>query len=575
MAAAQNLILREEVEHLSDLFRRRVELTPEAVAYCAYDAQRGHWFELQWQQMAERVAEWRTQLQQWSVEAGERLAILLDNSPAWVAMDQTAAALNLITVPLFFRDRVENMAYVIAHSGARTLVVRGAEQWDALQPLLEDSALQRVIQVVSDWERSAELRLLWSRNEITVEECTPVPPELATIIYTSGTTGQPKGVMLSHRNIISNCFATASVTPLYPEDRFLSFLPLSHALERTVGYYLPLLAGASVAFARAIETIQQDLVEIRPTVLVSVPRLFEKVDERFEEKLAAASPLKRLLVRWAQRVGRDHFRVSQRRCCWKLNQLFHPLLDRLVGQKVRDSLGGRLRIVVSGGAPLLPSIADRYIGFGVPILQGYGLTECSPVVSGNSLEWNVPEGVGRALPEVETRIDPVSHELQVRGPGLMMGYWENLESTREVIDHEGWFHTGDVARMGDENLYITGRIKEILVLSNGEKVPPVDVELAIQQDRWIDQVMVVGEGQPSLTALVVLSRQAKSDRPKRLLRRINRQLHAFPGYAKVKQVVISGYPWTLEAGLVTPTMKLRRKKIVERFQEQIESASKK
>ncbi len=571
MAADQDVITPDQVGTLYQLFQCRVALTPEVIAYRAYDAQRACWFELQWQQMAERVAQWRGQLQVWKVMEGERLAILLENSPAWVAMDQTALSLDLITVPLFFHDRVENMAYVIAHSRARTLVVRGSEQWEALRPLLEESALERVIQIVPDWERSAELKLLWSRSEPAAAEATRPPPQLATIIYTSGTTGQPKGVMLSHRNILSNCFGTASVTPLYGEDLFLSFLPLSHALERTVGYYLPLLAGATVAFARAIETIQQDLVEIRPTVLVSVPRLFEKVNERFEEKLTHASLLKRWLVRWAQRVGADHFRVVQRRCCWKPNQIFYPLLNRLIGQKVRDSLGGRLRIVVSGGAPLLSAIADRFIGFGIPILQGYGLTECSPVVSGNSLEWNEPESVGRHLPEVETRIDPETRELQVRGPGVMMGYWENLEATRVVIDQERWFHTGDVAEMRYGNLYITGRIKEILVLSNGEKVPPVDIELAIMQDPWVDQVMVVGEGQPFLTALVVLGQQAKGEGEERLLRRINRQMHAFPGYAKVKRVVIAERPWTLEDGLVTPTMKLRRKKILECYQDVLES----
>ncbi len=563
-------LIPAEIETLDQLFRQRVEHTPHATAYRAWDAEQIMWYSLSWLQMAERVSAWKEQLEAWGVSAGERLAILLENGPAWVAIDQSAHAVGAVTVPLFFNDRPENMAYVIGHSEATTLVLRNRQQWHRIEPLIADTVLQRVVQIETDWKASETLNLLWERPSEQLPVPTSAPSRLATIIYTSGTTGQPKGVMLSHQNILSNCFGAASVTPLYPEDTFLSFLPLSHALERTVGYYLPMFAGCSVAFAQSVETIRHDLLEIRPTVLIAVPRLFEKVNERFEERLAMASHGKRLLVRWAQRIGIEHFRVEQRRCCWRFRQLLYPLLDRLVGRKIRAIMGGRLRIVVSGGAPLLPAIADRFIGFGVPILQGYGLTECSPVVSGNSLAHNEPDSVGRALPDTSLKIQQGDGELLVRGPGVMMGYWKNEEATAAVIDHDQWLHTGDIARIESGTLYITGRIKEILVLSSGEKVSPVDIEMAILQDPWIDQVMIVGEGDPSLTALVVLSERGRSQGSEAVMvQRIAGQMHAFPGYAKVKRVVIAESPWTLEEGLVTPTMKLRRERIIERFREQL------
>ncbi len=560
------------IETLHQLFLDRAEQTPDAVAYRSHDSEHSIWIDLSWRQVAERIGLWAQQLREQGVSRGERLAILLENSPEWIAIDQAALSLGMVTVPLFYNDRAENMAYVVAHSGTKILILREREQWKALQPLVEDSSLERVLLIPSGWESSGELHYLWRRGSAVQEQCrSSISEELATIIYTSGTTGNPKGVMLSHHNILENCRGALTVAEVFPSDVFLSFLPLSHALERTVGCYLPMMAGATVAFARSVLTIQRDLQVIRPSVLITVPRLFEKVNERFEEKISDASGLMRWLVNSAERTGVIHFLIQQGRSRWGVAQLLYPLLDRVVGRKIRASLGGRLRIVVSGGAPLAASIANRFIGFGVPILQGYGLTECSPVVSSNRPESNHPDSVGEPLPETELKIQGGSGELLVRGPGVMMGYWEQPVETEKAIDSEKWFHTGDVAEIRANHLYITGRIKDILVLSNGEKISPVDIEISILQDPWVDQVMVVGEGRPFLIALVVLNDQGQGCDRDTLLARISGHMERFPGYAKVKRVIIAHKPWTIDQGLVTPTMKLRRSKIVERYGGRLEA----
>lgn len=537
-------------ETLHQLFLQRVADSPDAVAYKSRaSGSTSSWIELSWQQVAERVALWGEQLKNMGCKPGDRLAILLENSPEWVSIDQAAFSMQMVTTPLFVHDRPANMAYVISHSGSRILVLRDIKQWERLKSIVADSALERVLLVKSGWENSVELKLIWQR-EVAVElgDEISVPDGLATIVYTSGTTGNPKGVMLSHRNILENCAGAFSVARLFPTDLLLSFLPLSHALERTVGCYLPMMAGSTVAFSRSVLTVQRDLVDLKPTVLIAVPRLFEKIDEQIEEKLSTATWIVKLLAARATK-----------------------LFSMIIGRKVRNTLGGRLRVVVSGGAPLAKTVANRLISFGVPILQGYGLTEAGPVVSSNRLEGNRPDSVGMALPDTEIKIQGENRELLVRGPGVMLGYWRDQSETNRVIDSEGWLHTGDVAKVKGGYLYITGRIKDILVLSNGEKISPPDIEMAILQDPLIDQVVVVGEGRPFLSALVVVNEHGQHPSNQELIRRIAYRMGSFPGYAKVKRLIILNEPWTIEQGLMTPTMKLRREKILEYYQEDLDA----
>jgi long-chain acyl-CoA synthetase len=301
--------------------------------------------------------------------------------------------------------------------------------------------------------------------------------------------------MLSHHNMLSNAYFTLQSFDVTGADTFLSFLPLSHTLERTCGYYLSVMAGARVAYARSIPQLAEDLAAIRPTLLISVPRIYERVYGAIKAKLAEGPAVRRMLFELATEVGWTRFEHQQGRGPWRPGFVLWPLLKKLVADKILARLGGRLRAAVSGGAALPPDVARVFIGLGLPVLQGYGLTETSPVVSNNNIEDNVPASIGKPIHGVQVKIGE-KNALLVKGPNVMLGYWENPEATRAMFTEDGWLNTGDTARMdGEGRLYITGRLKEIIVLSNGEKVPPVDMEAAIARDPFFEQVMVMAENE--------------------------------------------------------------------------------
>ena len=585
---------------LPALFRERVAATPTKVAYRHFDPAASEWCATSWAAMATEVGRWQQAFLKEGLAPGDRVAIMLRNSREWVVFDQAALGLGLVTVPLYVDDRPDNVAYIVREAGVKLLVVEGRRHWKRLQKVKDELAgLQRIVSVTrieaEDEPQDERLESLnaWLfglEGEVLARES--ATDELATIVYTSGTTGRPKGVMLSHRNILYNAQATARVYGhmLSGGDRFLSFLPLSHMLERTAGYYLPMLVGAEVVYARSVQQLADDLQRQQPTILISVPRIYERVYARIQGNLAKQSPRARRLFELAVAVGWHRFQVQQGRAGWHPRLLLWPLLKRLVADKVMARLGGRLRYAVCGGAALPPEIARLFIGLGLPLLQGYGLTETSPVISANRPDDNIPDSVGLALDGIEVRIGP-QDELLTRSPSVMMGYWQNEEATRAAIDEEGWFHTGDQARIDEGgHIYITGRIKDIIVLTNGEKVPPADMEMAIALDPLIEQVMVIGEGRPFLAALVVLNRDewrrlaeelgVDPDDPaslrerfveKAVLARIQKRLAEFPGYAVIRRAWLSLVPWTVDDGLLTPTLKVKRPQVLRRHAEAVEA----
>jgi long-chain acyl-CoA synthetase len=454
------------------------------------------------------------------------------------------------------------------------------------------SSVQRFValDVVSDRE---EPRLSYAANWLPVAAQLQPPyaataGQLATIIYTSGTTGKPKGVMLSHANILSNAYDTLATFQVYPEDLLISFLPLSHTFERTLGYYLTVMTGSVVAFARSVPLLGEDLQTIKPTVMISVPRIYERVYSAIHAKLEGGSPLKRRLFKLAVEVGWARFLCQQSRGSWKLSFLLWPLLNHLVAKKVLVKLGGRMRAAISGGAALSPEVSRLFVGLGLPVVQGYGLTETSPVISASPLHNNFPDSAGQPIRGVQARIG-AQNALLVKGPNVMMGYWKNAQASKEMIDTDGWLNTGDTARISETgHIYITGRLKEIIVLSNGEKIPPTDMEIAIIRDRLFDQVMVFGEGRPYLVALAVVNpdnwkllatqlgldaSQPESLLDKRVqdqaLKRIALQIHEFPGYAQIHRVRLLTEPWAIENGLLTPTLKLKRLQVVAKYSAEI------
>jgi long-chain acyl-CoA synthetase len=584
----------ESVITLDGLFRERVKRTPTSIAYKEFNATHQVWRDYTWEQIARQVRRWQTAMKREELQTGDRVALMLRNGISWVIYDQAALGLGLVNVPLYTSDRPDNVAYIIRDSGAKILLLERPEHWDLFAEVESElSCLVRILVLYPLPTTATDPRLAYVEHWLPEEPDSILPAQhnaqsLASVIYTSGTTGRPKGVMLSHHNILSNAYYSLQTLDVWQEDLFLSFLPLSHTFERTVGYYLTIMTGSTVAYARSIPQLGEDLLVLRPTILISVPRIYERVVSAIKAKLSEGGAIKRYLFNFTVNVGYGLFEYQQQRAKWRIAFLLWPLLKRLVAKKVLEKFGGRIRVALSGGAALPQEISRLLLGLGLPILQGYGLTETSPVVCCNRLGNNIPTSVGKALEKCAVKIGD-NGELQVKGPNVMLGYWNNPEATSAVIDSEGWFHTGDTARIDAAGfIYITGRIKEIIVMSNGEKIPPLDMESAIVRDPLFEQVMIIGEGRPYLSALVVLNpdhwkkfavqnglsldmEPYSGDEiiEKLVLGNIGRQIKEFPGYAQVRRAYILKEPWSIENGFLTPTMKLRRTKVVERYETEI------
>ncbi|MHB1587312.1 MAG: AMP-dependent synthetase/ligase [Acidiferrobacteraceae bacterium] len=549
-----DLGLPETVRTLTGLLLWRVFDTPDRVAY--RDATRT----LTWASVAALGARYRKALHNEHLAPGDRVAICARNSIEWILFEQAALSLDLVIVPLFFNDRADNLAWCLEHSGTRLVLIEDGALWQAVAPLapgvhravlLSASSEPRACPI-ADWLPAEGEPLALPHED---------PGRLATIVYTSGTTGRPKGVMLSHDNILSNVRALLGALPEVRRQshRLLSFLPLSHMLERTVGSYVPMAAPWEVMFGQGVQSLAEDLRRFQPTLIVSVPRVFERIDQRMSERVNA-SPVRRRLFQRTVAAGWRRFN----RCASVTDRLLWPLLDRLVARTARAAFGGQLRFVFIGGAAMAPRLFETFTGLGLTFVHGYGLTETAPVICCNRLEDNAPLSVGRALPDVLVRLDAAG-ELEVRGPNVMLGYWRDPEATRAAFTGDGWLRTGDLARIEDGRIYLSGRRKEIIVMSNGEKVSPQDAEQAILGDPVFQQILLVGEGRPRLALLAVAAPAPEAE----LVRRANARLHDFPGYVRVRRVYRVDEPWTVENGLLTPTLKHRRQEIERRYADAI------
>ncbi|KAB2916357.1 MAG: long-chain fatty acid--CoA ligase [Hyphomicrobiaceae bacterium] len=581
---------------LPGLFRERVARSPDAVAYREWDSASGQWCDFTWRDTARLVARHHAALANIGLASGDRVAIQLPNGIDWVAFDIAAMAAGLITVPLYTYDSVGNAAHILASSGARLVLTDTWERWGALDKLRSQfPAVQHV------WVRETnaagfaaspgppEVISLASALPTTAKEprAQPLDPRAtATIIYTSGTTGLAKGVMLTHFAILWNCEAASKFIPPLRSDVFLSFLPLAHAFERTLGYYLPMMGGSMVAYARSVETLRGDLQAIRPTVFLAVPRIYERVHEAIQRE-AQQHPIKGALIRRTAEAGWRICEARRRRCrppglAWRLAW---PLLDRLVARRVLGAFGGRLRVAVSGGASLPADIARFLMGMGLPLVEGYGLTEAAPVVTATALDDARPGCVGLPLHGLEIRLGD-DNELLVRSPSTMKGYWQDPAATARAIDANGWLRTGDVAEIREGRVYIGGRLGERLALSTGEKVMASTIEAAIRQDALFEQVCVFGDGRPCLTAAISLNGQCWSSFASKfgldarlpnstnavanILQRIGELLSDLPAYAQVRSVHLVLEPWTIQQGLLTPTLKVKRRAIEERYRKEID-----
>ncbi|MGO9991879.1 MAG: AMP-dependent synthetase/ligase [Steroidobacteraceae bacterium] len=592
-----------EIRTLAELFDWRVARTPLAEAYRQFDEATAEWLSITWGEASLRVAGFTAAIAGLALPQGARVAVLLPNGLHAVCIDQAALALACVPVPMHALDNPASIAYILSDSDASLLVAASDTQWQAIANT--GVALTALRQVVVLHREIAEPAPIGTVPVRSLEEwLSHIPPgisgervrppaagDLAALVYTSGTTGRPKGVMLTHDNVVANVKSVLQRVAPVAGDVFLSFLPLSHTFERTAGYYLPVAAGCCVAFARSTKLLPQDLKTVRPTILISVPRIYERVIAAIETELAGSAVKSWLFVR-AQTVGWRRFIRAQGRSPAAAMQTARdaftwPLLNQLVARKLRAQFGGRLRLAVSGGAPLSQSVARCFLGLGVPIMQGYGMTETSPVVAVNTPDDNDPATVGRPLAGVEVHIGE-NQELLVRGPNVMRGYWKRDDDTARAFT-DGWLHTGDQAAIEAGRIRILGRVKDIIVTSTGEKIAPTDLELAIMADPSFAAAYALGDNRPFIACVVVLDQnywdrlagtlQLEPTDPASLqshaaraavLQRIHDLTGSFPYYAQPHAAVLTLEPWTIENSLLTPTLKLKRNNLAAHFAAQIE-----
>jgi len=583
------------------LFLDSANRYPDRTALMARDPG-GRYTGMTYRRLRETVDRLAEALKGLGIQAGDRAAIYSGNRPEWAMADLAVLRLGGIVVPIYQTLPPAAVADILDDSGARLLFVQNAELWSGLRPAVEGcSSLEQVVlfQGIPTPGRKKDhvfADLLVGDRPADAESHGPPFPEIspqnpATIVYTSGTTGEPKGAVLTHANISSNALAAIKRFHFTSEDIILSYLPLCHMFERTCGYYTFLFAGACIAYARDLTTIIDDIKLVRPTILIAVPRIIEKVYQAVSQKVAESSALRRKLVTAALDCLRESHRRIDRGLKLPLTlRLRRSFYDHLVAAKFRRIAGGRLRLLVSGGAALDQGIEKTLHILNFNIIQGYGLTETSPVVTCRSVEDNRLGTVGKPLDGVRVRIGP-DDEILVKGPNVMREYYRKPKETGAAIDREGWFHTGDQGRFDDDgNLIITGRIKELLVTSYGKNVAPVPIEQTLAQNPYVEQTILIGDGRKFVAALIVprleavrryaahhgtaavddaalLKAPAIRDLFVLEIARLNADLS---NYQQIKDFILLEEPFTVHNGLLTPTLKVRRGKVLERHRDRIE-----
>mgnify|MGYP000228471253 FL=1 len=592
---------------LPELLTHSIRKWGDREALRQFDRSSSTWGSWSYKELGEHVLEWRRAYEVMGLRPGDRIAILMPNGRDHVCADQAALANGLIPVPLHAIDTPGASAFIMIDSQACTLVTNKLSRWKQIRATGVQMPDLSTVLITDPGETEdhedgrfhiKSLASVLELGESVPADSLPSGPledDLAGIVYTSGTTGRPKGVMLTHRNIVSNVKATLECVSPREGDIFLSFLPLSHTFERTAGYYLALATGCTIAYNRSVLLLAEDLKVIRPTVIISVPRVYERIYARVQDKLRKSKPIARKLFDWAVEVGwrdfcrRNRLPIEESSRSW-LDGIIRLTLVRRMADMLLSQFGGRLRIAISGGAALNHKVARAFCGLGLPIIQGYGMTETSPIIAVNRIGSNHPTTVGPKLDNIEVRLSPEG-ELQVRGPSVMQGYWHREDATKAILSDEGWLSTGDVAEIyEDGHIRITGRIKEIIVTSSGEKVPPADLEAAIECDRLFSQTMAVGDDRPCIGLVAVVNpdewkRLAESlgldpedekslasrEATQAALRRIKAASAGFPNYGVPRVVTLLRDPWTIENGLLTPTLKIKRAQIVRRYGDRIDA----
>ena len=534
---------------------------------------------------------------------GERVAILSESRVEWTLTDAGSIFAGTIDVPIYPTLTPPQVRYILNDSGASVLFLANREKFDELKDALgECPQVKHIVFFEPEGINSADGMTLAQLEEKgrELEQHEPAhidrsvlkikPDDLATIIYTSGTTGEPKGVMLTHSNLVSNLIDSSGHLSFGEHDIALSVLPLSHVFERQA-MYMYLHQGMAVYFAESLQTVGPNLREVRPTVLVGVPRIFEKIYERIRERAAEAGKLSAAMLAWSVSVAREHAKHTlAHRPVPAFLKFKHWIASKLVFSKWQWAFGGRMRLLVSGGAALPEDLSYIYTGAGIPIVQGYGLTETSPVITTSKIEDNRPGTVGKAIPNVDIRIAD-DGEIEVRGPNVMQGYYNKPDETRAVFTSDGWFKTGDIGALDKDGfLCITDRKKELFKTSGGKYIAPQPIEQAIKGSRFVSQVVLIGserkfpaalivpvweqlESYCKLKGIAVKSRSEMCHHP-RIVDLIQRQIDALTPnlakYERIKKVALLEDDFTIEGGELTPTLKVKRRVIDEKYRDVIE-----
>jgi long-chain acyl-CoA synthetase len=539
------------------------------------------------------------------VRRGDRVALLSENCPEWTLSDAGCQMLGAIDVPVYPTQAPPQVCYILKDSGARVLLIQNRAAYERVAEAIKDCAgVEHVVLLVEDDAGDvagaltfAQLeergRALAAERPVLIEELTRAvkPEDVATLIYTSGTTGEPKGVILTHSNLVTNVIDMAERLEFRADDVSLSVLPLSHVFERTA-MYMYIHHGMSVFYAESIEKIGDNMREVHPTILVAVPRLYEKIYARIKDKAAEGGKARAALLGWAVEVGKRWARYAlNREEVPPLLGLQHRVASRLVFSKWHKGMGGRVRLLVSGGAALPEEVGYIFAGAGLPIVQGYGLTETSPVIAANTLDDNKLGTVGRPIRNVEVRIAP-DGEIEARGPNIMLGYYNKPEATREVFTDDGWFKTGDIGALDAGGyLKITDRKKELFKTSGGKYVAPQPIEQRIKASRFVNQVVLIGNGRKFPAALIVpdweqlrayaqlkgldIKTSSEFCRHPRIIDLLQRQVDAATAdmakYERVKKVALLEHELSIDGGEMTPTLKVKRRVVDEKYREVIDT----
>jgi len=560
---------------------------------------------IRYTEFRDQVAQFAHGLMQLGIRQGDRVAILSENRPEWIMTDLAVLSIGAIDVPIYPSQTAKQIEYIIKDSSSVAIVVSNSfqlakavkvkKELGALKYIIimneptadtppDVLAFQSIMQRGEDGHRKNPALLADTVRTVKASD-------LCTIIYTSGTTGDPKGVMLTHDNFASNMKSSSQVITISETDLLLSFLPLCHVFERMAGYYTAMSCGATIAYAESIDTVADNLLEVKPTIVCSVPRLFERMYNRIARRVEKDKPIKQKIFYWAVKTGREYHVARKENRVSTTLKLRHRLADKLVFSKLRERTGGRIQYFVSGGAALPRELGEFFEAVGILIIEGYGLTESSPVIAANRLDAYKFGSVGMPIPGVEVKIAE-DGEILSRGPNIMKGYYNNKKATEEAIDKDGWLHTGDIGLFdGQGFLYITDRKKHLFVSSGGKNIAPQPIENLFAGNDLIDQFILLGDKRMFLSALIVpdfdvlkeyadshnipykdVKELAKNHEINQLIeKRIQATQKDLANYEKVRRFALLDEPLTIENGGLTPTMKIKRRVVEERYKDLIES----